>query len=75
MTLVAWRVAKRKHAVYDRTGARLHGARWNSSGREVIYAVDCFPGSILEILAHSQRPRTLPGPHHGVRIAPSDGTC
>lgn len=64
----AWRITKTRHPPYDGTGARLHGARWNSPGREVIYAADSFAGAILEILAHALRPRTLPGPHHAVRI-------
>ncbi len=34
----------------------------------MIYASDSFAGAILEILAHVTRPRTLPGPHHAVRI-------
>jgi RES domain-containing protein len=66
--MIVWRVAKKRHAVYDGTGARLYGTRWSSRGRPVIYASDCFAGAILEILAHAARPRTLPGPHHAVRI-------
>lgn len=65
---VVWRVCKTRYAPYDGTGAMLVGARWNSSGRSVVYTADSFAGAILEILAHSFRPRTLPGPHHGVRI-------
>jgi RES domain-containing protein len=64
----AWRVAKKRHPAYDGTGAFLHGGRWNSPGRPVIYAADSFAGAILEVLAHVLRPRTLPGPHHAVRI-------
>ena len=64
----AWRISKARHPPFDATGARLHGARWNSPGRAVIYAADSFAGAILEILAHSLRPRTLPGDHHAVRI-------
>ena len=64
----AWRVAKARHPAYDGTGARLFGARWNSPGRAVIYAADSFAGALLEIIAHSLRPRTLPGPHHAVSI-------
>ena len=64
----AWRVAKTRHPAYDGTGARLFGARWNSPGRPVIYAADSFAGALLEIIAHSLRPRTLPGPHHAVSI-------
>ena len=44
------------------------GGRWNSPGRAVIYAADSFAGSLLEILAHALRPRTLPGPHHASRF-------
>lgn len=66
--VVAWRVAKKRHPVYDGVGAMEVGGRWNSPGRPVIYAADSFAGAILEILAHALRPRTLPGAHHGVRI-------
>lgn len=63
-----WRVAKKRHPPYDGAGAARHGGRWNSPGRPVIYAADSFAGALLEILAHVLRPRTLPGPHHAVRI-------
>ena len=66
--LVAWRACKRKYDPYDGAGAELVGGRWNSPGRPVIYAADSFAGALLEILAHSARPRTLPGPHHAIRL-------
>jgi RES domain-containing protein len=66
--MLAWRACKVRHNPYDGTGARLTGGRWNSPGRSVIYASDSFAGALLEILAHSARPRTLPGPHHAVEI-------
>lgn len=66
--IVAWRVCKTRHTPFDGTGARLAGARWNSPGRPVIYSAESFAGALLELLAHSARPRTLPGPHHAVRI-------
>jgi RES domain-containing protein len=66
--MIAWRITKTKHTPYDATGARDWGGRWNSPGRPVIYAADTFAGAILESLAHALRPRTLPGPHHAVRI-------
>ena len=66
--MLAWRIAKSKYAVYDGTGASHAGGRWNSRGRAVIYAADSYAGAILEILAHSFRPRTLPGRHHAVEI-------
>src|SRR6202008_3527102 len=64
----AWRITKVRHPPYDGTGARLYGARWNSAGRPLIYASDTFAGALLESIAHSLRPRTLPGSHHAVRI-------
>jgi len=66
--LAAWRACKSRHPVFDGTGPRLYGARWNSPGRPVIYASDSYAGAILEILAHALRPRTLPGPHHAARL-------
>lgn len=70
--IVAWRVTKTRHPVFDGTGAQLMGARWNSPGRPVIYSADTFAGALLELLAHAARPRTLPGPHHAVRIEVPD---
>jgi len=69
---VGWRVCKVRHRPFDGEGARLYGARWSSPGAPVIYGADSFAGAILEILVHSLRPRTLPGPHHAVRIEVPD---
>lgn len=66
--MVAWRVAKKRRSPYDGTGAALVGGRWHSPGRLVIHASDTLAGTLLEILAHALHPRTLPGPHHAVRI-------
>lgn len=71
--VTGWRVSKTRYHSYDGSGARLRGARWNSPGRAVIYASNSFAGAILEVLAHALRPRTLPGPHHAVRIDIPDG--
>jgi RES domain-containing protein len=73
--IVAWRVCKARHTPFDGTGAELLGARWNSPGSPLIYAADSFAGALLEVLAHAARPRTVPGPHHAVRIEiPDDFT-
>lgn len=66
--LVAWRVCKARFDPFDGTGAEVAGGRWNSPGHPVVYAADSFAGALLEILAHSARPRTLPGPHRGMRF-------
>jgi RES domain-containing protein len=65
---VAWRVTKKRRLPYDGTDTAFIGGRWHSPGRPVIHASDTCAGAILEILAHSLRPRALPGPHHAVRI-------
>lgn len=70
--MIAWRITKVRHPPYDGVGAREWGGRWHSPGSSPIYASDSFSGALLEILAHALRPRTLPGPHHGVRIDISD---
>jgi RES domain-containing protein len=51
--LRAFRIAAMRHTIFDGTGAYLHGARWNSPGRRVIYAAETFGGAMLEILVHA----------------------
>ncbi len=59
--LHAFRIAGRRHAIFDGSGAMLHGARWNSPGRRVIYAAETYAGALLEILVHASGgvPRSL----------------
>jgi RES domain-containing protein len=49
-----------RHTIFDGSGAMLHGARWNSPGRRVIYAAETYAGALLEILVHASGsvPRT-----------------
>jgi RES domain-containing protein len=42
-----------RHPIFDGSGAMLHGARWNSPGRRVIYAAETYAGALLEILVHA----------------------
>jgi RES domain-containing protein len=51
--LRAFRIADMRHTIFDGTGAMLHGARWNSPGRRVVYASESYAGALLEILAHA----------------------
>jgi RES domain-containing protein len=58
--LRAFRIADMRHTIFDGSGAMLHGARWNSPGRRVIYAAETYAGALLEILVHASGsvPRT-----------------
>jgi len=51
--LRAFRIADMRHSIFDGSGAMLHGARWNSPGRRVIYAAETYAGALLEILVHA----------------------
>src|SRR6266436_7984969 len=51
--LRAFRIADMRHTIFDGSGALLHGARWNSPGRRVIYAAETYAGALLEILVHA----------------------
>ncbi len=51
--LRAFRIADTRRPIFDGTGAMLHGARWNSPGRRVIYAAETYAGALLEILVHA----------------------
>jgi RES domain-containing protein len=69
----AYRIADARHPIFDSTGAMLHGGRWNSIGKRVIYAAETYAGALLEVLVHanlSQPPRN----HRVVRIDIPDGT-
>ena len=65
--MIAWRTTKTRFDPWDTTGAGLWGGRWHSPGRGLIYAADSFAGSLLEILAHAETPKTLTE-HHAIRI-------
>jgi RES domain-containing protein len=49
----AFRIADRRHALFDGAGAFLKGARWNSPGKMIIYAAETYAGALLEILVHA----------------------
>ncbi|GAB6040073.1 RES family NAD+ phosphorylase [Endothiovibrio diazotrophicus] len=69
--MLAFRVADRRHPIFDGTGAALRGARWNSPGRPVIYASDTLAGAMLEVLAHLHA-GPLPKNHAYIRIGIPD---
>jgi RES domain-containing protein len=52
-SLRAFRIADMRHPIFDGTGAMLHGARWNSQGRRIVYAAETYAGALLEILVHA----------------------
>lgn len=65
--MIAYRIADSRHAIYDGTGAMLHGGRWNSVGHRVIYASETYAGAMLEILVHANL--AVPPKHHqAIRI-------
>jgi RES domain-containing protein len=51
--MIAFRIADRRHPIFDPTGAFLHGGRWNSPGKRVIYAAQTYAGALLEVLVHA----------------------
>jgi RES domain-containing protein len=64
--LRAFRIADMRHNIFDGSGAMLHGARWNSPGRRVIYAAETYAGALLEILVHASG--SVPRSHGYVEI-------
>lgn len=68
----AFRIADRRHPLFDGTGAFLIGGRWNSRGQQVIYAASTYAGALLEQLAHANIGR-LPATQAWIEIdIPSD---
>ncbi len=62
-----YRIADRRHPLFDGTGAFVHGGRWNSPGKLVIYAAETYSGALLEQLAHANIGR-IPGTQVYVEI-------
>ena len=62
-----FRIADSRFPLYDATGARLYGGRWNSPGRGVIYAAETFAGAVLEVLVHANIGR-IPRTHAVIEI-------
>lgn len=50
-----YRIADERFGPESGEGARLHGGRWNSPGRAVIYACTTYAGAMLEKLVHTGR--------------------
>jgi RES domain-containing protein len=63
----AYRIADRRHHIFDGQGAATLGGRWNSAGRRVIYAAETFAGAMLEILANANIGR-MPSQHAWIEI-------
>jgi RES domain-containing protein len=53
----AYRIADGRHPIFDPTGAAMHGGRWNSAGKRVIYASESYAAAMLEVLAHRNAPK------------------
>lgn len=65
--MIAYRIADGRHPIFDATGAMLHGGRWNSIGRPVIYASETYAAALLEILVHANLSQP-PKKHRVIRI-------
>lgn len=50
-----WRIADKRHAIMDGSGASLYGGRWNSPGTSVIYTSTSYSLAMLEKLVHLSR--------------------
>lgn len=68
----AFRIADRRFPIFDGTGARLIGGRWNTPGHSVIYAAETFAGALLEVLVHSNLGR-IPRTQASVEITIPEG--
>jgi RES domain-containing protein len=55
VSLQAWRIDKTKWAAssFSGEGARLHGGRWNSPGRPMVYTSEHAALAAMEILVHA----------------------
>lgn len=61
MKVCSWRIVKTKHSrdAFSGEGARIHGGRWSSPGRRVVYTAESVALALLETMVHSD-PTLLP---------------
>ncbi len=72
--LRVYRIADRRHPIFDGTGAALHGGRWNSPGRRVVDAALSFACAMLERLAQTGT-GAMPRNQYAVAIDVPDGVA
>lgn len=60
-TITTWRICAPRYAdtAYSGEGARIHGGRWNSKGRAVVYSSESISLAVLEQLVHVEDPAVL----------------
>ena len=60
-TITTWRICAPRYAgtAYSGEGARIHGGRWNSKGRAVVYSSESVSLAVLEQLVHVEDPAVL----------------
>lgn len=63
-----FRIADRRHPLFDGMGSYAHGNRWNSRGKRMIYTAETYAGSLLEILVHCNI-GTIPRTHAWIEIS------
>ena len=61
---VGYRWFQARFGPRDSTGARLKGGRWNSPGKDVLYASDSLALCCLEVLVHLRDMRFVPTFHY-----------
>ncbi len=59
--ITTWRICVQRYAgaAFSSEGARIHGSRWNSKGRAVVYASESISLAVLEQLVHVEDPAML----------------
>lgn len=59
--ITTWRIRAPRYAstAYSGEGARIHGGRWNSKGRAVVYSSESLSLAVLEQLVHVEDPGVL----------------
>ena len=63
----AFRIADRRHNIFDGPGAATFGGCWNSPGRRVVYAAETYAGAMLEVLVNANIGR-VPKHHAWIEI-------
>ena len=68
--MTAIRLFRSRYSPRDATGAKLQGGRWNSVGREMLYASESLALACLEVLVHIKNASLLPLDWNSCGVSP-----
>ena len=70
--MTAYRLHRSRYKGWNATGAKLFGGRWNSAGKDVLYASSSLALASIEVVVHLRDPDLIPQDYVFTTVTVSD---